>query len=410
MKLKATNRSKLIFIMLFNFLSIFLVISLAAAEEKFITYFSNADYTGPIAANVLPVDQGEEDYFKYINEKGGVNGVEIKFIGVDTRYDVARMLSAYKRYRTAHKLLMTTTWSTGATKILSPFVERDKIIQITPADGEFQANLGRTLLMCPPYQDGFSAMIDWIVQDWKSKGKSGMPKIGCITWDNPYGREKLRGGAEYAAKVGVTILESEYFKPGTLKHDIYLKRLAEQGADYIHMGGVNPTQTNILRDAHQLGLTQKIQFVSGYWGVFSRSVKAHPEALEGAVVGSPYLRGEDAINHPLIKMLWTKYRGPIDTFPNGNYCMGVAMGINFCNALRVALEEAGYESIIGEHLFKAYQKIGGMSTEGLMGPCTYGPDSRVASRVLKFYQVKNSKLVPITDWIKAPDAVSLHKF
>jgi hypothetical protein len=32
------------------------------------------------------------------------------------------------------------------------------------------------------------------------------------------------------------------------------------------------------------------------------------------------------------------------------------------------------------------------------------------SRYVKFYQIKNKELVPVTDWKLAPDAVSLHKF
>jgi branched-chain amino acid transport system substrate-binding protein len=380
------------------------------AEEKWVTYFANSDYTGPIAALVMPMDMGEEDYFKYINEQGGINGVKIKFIGVDTRYDTARMISAYKRYRKTPKLLATTTWSTGTTKILSPYVTRDKLIQITPADGEFQAHPGRTFLFAPTYQDSYAGIIDWIISDWRSKGKSGMPTVGEMSWDNPYGRERLRGGKEYAEKMGVKLLEPEYFRPGTLKHDVYLKRMANAGADYIHLGGVDPTQTNIIRDAYRLGLTKKIQFSSGYWGISIGGVKSHPEPLEGAVVISPFLRGEDALNHPLVQKLWTKYKGPMSTFKNGGYCMGIAMGINFCSALKVALEEVGYDKITGDDMYRAYQKIGGKETEGLTGPCTYGPKSRRGSNLAKIYRVKDSKIVPITDWVRLPDAVSLHKW
>jgi branched-chain amino acid transport system substrate-binding protein len=397
-------------IILTLFLVAFIVIPQSQAKERYVSYFSNADYTGPIAALVIPMDYGEEDYFKYINEQGGIRGVKIQFIGVDTRYDAARMISAYKRYRKTPKLLATSTWSTGVTKMLAPYVESDKLIQITPADGEFQAYPGRTFLMCPTYQDGFAAMIDWVIKDWKSKGKSGMPKVGNMSWDNPYGKEELRGGKEYSEKMGIKLLIPEYFPPGTLKYDVYLKRLANAGADYIHMGGVDPTQTNILRDAFRLGLTEKIQFTSGYWGITEGGVKVHPQPLEGSVVISPFLRGEDALNHPLVKELWTKYRGAMSTFQNGGYCMGMAMGINFCNALKVALDEVGYDKIAGDDIYRAYQKIGGKDTNGLMGPCTYGPDSRRASRVVKIYQVKNSKIVPITDWVTTPDAVSLHKF
>ena len=90
--------------------------------------------------------------------------------------------------------------------------------------------------------------------------------------------------------------------------------------------------------------------------------------------------------------------------------MGVAMGITFCNALKVAVDTVGADKINGEAIYKAYQEIGGKSNDGLMGVCTYGPKSRVATKSVKIYQVKNSKIVPITGWVETPNAVGLHKF
>ena len=83
------------------FLLIFLVVTITAshAAEKQVAYLSLSDYTGPVAGIVAPGDMGAVDFFKYINDKGGVQGVKIRFITVDTRYDVARAMSAYKRYR-----------------------------------------------------------------------------------------------------------------------------------------------------------------------------------------------------------------------------------------------------------------------------------------------------------------------
>ena len=224
---------------LFSMLLLF-GISSANAEEKWVSYLSNADYTGPIASLVLPMDQGEEDYFRYVNEQGGINGVKIKWIGVDTRYDVSRMISTYKRYSRDPKLVATTTWSTTVTKILAPYVKKNRLMQITPADGEFQAHIGRTFLICPPYQDGYAAMIDWIIKDWKSTGKKGMPVVGEMAWDIPYGKERLRGGREYAEKMGVKLLKPEYFPMGTMKYVAYLKRLANAGANYIGLANVEP--------------------------------------------------------------------------------------------------------------------------------------------------------------------------
>jgi len=379
------------------------------ASAKEVAYLSLADYTGPIAGLNVPADMGLEDFLKQTNAKGGVDGVTIKFIGIDTRYDVARAVSAYKRYRRTPRLLMVNSISTGIGKAVSRLIERDKRAQIVPGDGEFQAHIGRTFLWGPAYQDAFAATLDWILDDWKKKGNAGAPVVGYVSWDNPYGREHLRGGAEYAEKIGIKLLPPEFFPPGTLKHDVYLTRLANAGANYIHAGGVDPTPTNVIRDGYALGLTKSIQFTADYWGPTALGVGVHAEALEGTVITSFYQRGEDARNNAFITDQWKKYRGSMDSF-NEVYGMGMSWGMTFVAGLKKALKAAGYDKLEADDMYKAYQQLTGLEKNGIQGPCAYSPTCRLGSKAVKIYQVKAGKIVPITDWREAPNAVSLHSF
>jgi branched-chain amino acid transport system substrate-binding protein len=352
---------------------------------------------------------GTEDYFKELNAKGGVDGVKVKFIGVDTRYDVARGVSAYKRYRTAPKLLVANAIGTPIGKAVAPLATKDKIVQLVPGDGEFQANIGRIFVWGPTYQDAFAATVDWLLADWKKKGKSGMPKLGYISWDSAYGKEPLRGGKEYAEKMGVTMAPPEFFPAGALDHTVYLARLAKADVNYIFVGGVDPTPTNVIRDAHKLGLTKTIQFFCDYWGPTSLGVRLHPEALEGTVIVSYYVRGDDARKHPLAS-LWTKYgRGKLEDM-NEVYTIGMLWASTFEAALKIGLKQVGYKKLDGEAMYQAYQKLTGLERGGLQGPCAYSPTSRRGSLEVRFYQVRGAKINSISGWIKAPDAVSLHKF
>jgi len=379
------------------------------AAEKQVTYLSLADYTAAIAGLNVPADMGCEDYIKDLNSRGGVDGVKVKFIGVDTRYDVARGVSAYKRYRTEPKLLVANAISTPIGKAVAPLVTKDKLVTLVPGDGEFQANIGRIFAWGPTYQDSFAASIDWILSDWKAKGKPGTPKVGYISWDNSYGREFLRGGKEYADTKGVFIAAPEFFPPGALDHTVYLNRLAKAEVNYIFVGGVDPTATNVIRDAHKLGLTKTIQFICDYWGPTSLGARLHPEALEGAVVVSYYLRGDDARKHSLAN-LWTKYgRGKLEDM-NEVYAIGMSWAMTYEAALKIALKEVGYKKLDGEAMYQAYQKLTGVERAGLQGPCAYSPTSRRGSWEVRFYQVRGGKINSISGWIKAPDAVSLHKF
>lgn len=387
----------------------------AAPEEKIVTYLSLGDYTGPIAGLNVPADLAADDMFKEINAKGGIDGVKVNFIGVDTRYDTARGVAAYKRYRTEPKLVLVYAISTAVAKAIRPMNVKDKVIQFVTGDGEAQAFIGSTFAIGPVYQNAFGATIDFILKDWKDKGKTGSPVVGYMIWDNAYGREPLRGGKEYAEKLGVKLLPPEFFPTGTPDHTVWLQRLASGGAQYIIIGGVDPTPSNILRDAYRAGLTKTIQFVdSTFWGPDEAvGIKLHPEATEGCWVNSFYPRGDEAWLHPLAAYIVPKYRGKsVEEFRKETaaiYVTGLARGINFEAAMSRALKAVGYEKLDGEAVKSGYESLTGLDvSQGLMEPCTYSPTSRQGNDAVKFYQVQNGKLVDISGWVKVPDTVALY--
>jgi hypothetical protein len=95
---------------------------------------------------------------------------------------------------------------------------------------------------------------------------------------------------------------------------------------------------------------------------------------------------------------------------NETYTIGMAWAMTLEAALKIALKEVGYKKLDGEVIYQTYQKLTGVQRAGLQGPCAYSPTSRRGSWEVRFYQVRAGKVVSISNWIKAPDAVSLHKF
>jgi branched-chain amino acid transport system substrate-binding protein len=383
--------------------------------ETVITYLSLADYTGPIAGLNVPADMGCSDMFKEINATGGIDGVKVNFIGVDTRYDVARGVSAYKRYRTEPKLLVVNAISTAFGKAIMPMTAKDKVVQLAPGDGEAQAKIGWVFPWGVCYQNGFGATIDFILKDWKDKGKTGSPVIGYMSWDSAYGREPLRGGKEYAEKLGVKLLPPEFFPTGAPDHTVWLQRLATAGANYIIIGGVDPTPSNILRDAYKLGLTKTIQFVDAtFWGPTEAvGIKLHPDATEGCWMCSFYLRGDECWSHPLAAKMIPKYRGvSVDEFRKTgptHYLVGMVWALTYQEAAKRALAAVGYDKLDGEAMKTAYESLTGLDIgQGLEGPITYSPTNRQGTDVVKFYQVQKGKEVDISGWVKVPDTVALH--
>ncbi len=415
--MKLCNFKKLVFVAMVALLVLPVVgcaPGAAPPKEKVISYLSLSDYTGPIAGLLVPADMGCEDMFKEINATGGVDGIKCNFIGVDTRYDLARGVSAYKRYRTEPKLLVLNAISTGLGKAIMPMTAKDKVVQLAPGDGEFQAKVGWVFSWGDTFQNRFGASIDFILEDWKAKGKSGMPTVGYINWDNPFGREFLRGGKEYAEKLGVKLLPPEFFPTGAPEHTVWLRRLAEGHPDYVLIGGVDPTPSNILRDAYKMELTKTIQFVDTAWGLTEAvGIKLHPEATEGCWMVSYFLRGDECWSHPLAAAMVPKYHGKsVDEFRKttpANYVSGMIWALVYQEGAKRALKAVGYDKLDGEAMKIAYESLTGLDLgQGLVGPNTYSPTSRQGTDVTKFYQVKGGKEVPISGWRKVPDCVALY--
>ncbi|MBM3118696.1 MAG: hypothetical protein FJ006_03955 [Chloroflexi bacterium] len=389
-------------------------------KEKYVSLLSLSDYSGPIATITSGGDMGATIYMEYVNAQGGFDGIKMKWIGVDTRYDTARGISAYRRYRTDPTILVVIPQGTPMVEALWPLIQADGKVLSLPGTGKYAVRTngdwlvpGKAYIYAPPYQDMFGAIVDWVVKDWLAKGKSGMPVLGYYNWDNEYGHESLLGGKEYAEKVGIKLLPPEFFPVGAVEHTVPLTRLAEAGANYIFAGGVDPTPAVTIKSAFDLGLTKKIQFIVDYWGLFDHvGGKLYPDAVEGAVITSCYLRGDEGRDNP-----WCKKLRDFKGIPSSEWtdCITAGVGttgMHFASGIEAAVKMGmSYEKIlVGDNFLKALSKSRDYREEGVTGPFVFSETNRRTLDSVRFYQYKNGKEVPITDWMPCPDTVSLHSF
>jgi len=383
----------------------------ALAKEKSVTLLISGMMTGPASSVSLPSLNGTIDYLKELNAQGGVDGVKIKYNASDNRYDVSRAVSFYQRYRRSPKVVCFLLHSVPATYALNPLITRDKVPVLTTGGGLFQYKPGYVFITLPPFADIVGADMDWILADWKKKGHSGMPTVGIMAWEGAGGQSSLNGSVEYAKQKGINLLPVERFPPGSLKFDTYLIRLAQQGANYININATDPDSVFIIRDAHGMGLTDKIQFVAYMYSLLpSAGLKlVKPEVVEGAVASSSWLMGDESTSHSTAQ-LFTKYQKKPASEMNNNYLWGVSTGKVIEKALGIALKDVGYEKINGEAFYRALQKVQGDITQGMMGRVVYGSKSRKMTDEVKFYRITNGKPEPISGWVKTPDTVSLHKW
>src|SRR3972149_8187386 len=73
------------------------VLPAAAQDKQFVPGLMYR--SGPYAPNGIPFADGLADYFKMINAKGGINGVQIEYEECDTGYNNDRGVEGYERLK-----------------------------------------------------------------------------------------------------------------------------------------------------------------------------------------------------------------------------------------------------------------------------------------------------------------------
>jgi len=110
----------------------------AQAKEQFFPVLSYR--TGPYAPNGVPFANGQVDYYKLVNARGGINKVMLQVEECETGYDTARSVECYERLKGKNGgATVFQPLSTGATFALTEKAPGDKIPLITAGYGRSES-------------------------------------------------------------------------------------------------------------------------------------------------------------------------------------------------------------------------------------------------------------------------------
>jgi hypothetical protein len=90
---------------LFFFMTVTFVLT-AGAEKQVIKHYGIVDLTGPYGILVPDVWESMLDYYRLVNEEGGIEGYPVKLVWGETGNMMARTWSHYKRYKRANAQLL----------------------------------------------------------------------------------------------------------------------------------------------------------------------------------------------------------------------------------------------------------------------------------------------------------------
>jgi ABC-type branched-subunit amino acid transport system substrate-binding protein len=72
-----------------------------------------------------------------------------------------------------------------------------------------------------------------------------------------------------------------------------------------------------------------------------------------------------------------------------------------CEAVRRAVEEVGYENLDGVAIKEALDDMNEFDVDGMV-KVSFGPEDRRGTQRYAVYQVKDGKVIRLTDWKEVP--------
>jgi branched-chain amino acid transport system substrate-binding protein len=371
------------------------LVSVWAKEAAPIKVGAVINLTGPASTWGQFHAKGQRDYFRYVNEKkGGVGGRQIKLTIVDHAYKVDEGLKFVKKFCAQDKMDMIATWDAGTGMSAKPIIQKYETpcINYSTYQGILNPPLDYMYLPFASYIMDSQAVLDYIKAIHKGKKA---PKVGLLTYNNPYGKSIHEPSKEYAAKNNIEIVGIEEFPPkagGDLRTPLAVLRKA--GAEYVFMQILPVHIANALRDA------DLISYKVPFFGTWTATDPDFFGLAKGRIRNRLFMQfsgGLPSDNAPGVKLMMEvgQYSG-IKEFDT-SYWEGVVVGMIMERAFQRAQEKFG--KINKKTINQAMESFNKEDFGGLFPPTTYTKDNHEGSFVARIVQIhEDATYTPMTNF------------
>ncbi len=365
-----------------------------AAQAKDIKVGAAINLTGPASTWGQYHAKGHQDYFRYVNEvKGGVKGNKITMITVDTAYKPAEAVAAVRKFAMQEKVDMIATWGAGEGLQAKPLLQEYKIpaINYSTAWELMQPPIDYMYLPFGTYKLDCAVVMEYIAAVHKGKGK---PKIGLLTYNNPYGKSIHEPSREYARAKNIDIVSIEEFPPQTVDLTTELLRLKQKGAEYVFIQMLPAAIISTLKSADRIGYNP--MFI-GTWTSTDPDFFKNGQGLIRDRVKMQFCGGlpsDKVEGMKVMEELWKRYK-TVESFDTA-YWEGVVVGMIMERAFIRATEKFG--SVTPENVNKAMESFRNEDFGGLMPNVTYTATDHSASFRGRIVQIhENGTFTPLTN-------------
>jgi hypothetical protein len=403
MKNRMAKRKHFLMGVLLTLLAILLLLTACApglpvGEQKVVKIGYIAPLTGGPAAIMQTGFRNLVDWMKYYEEVGvpGMElppGVTVELVWGDSGFEAPKAISIYERMR--DDVVYFHLPSPLEATVLKARCERDGMAAMAMAvDEPLMYPPGPIFTIFCTESERFATACDWIMDNWQEERP---PRIGMMGTDTPSGRAAEVMGTEYAKSIGIEMLPFESIPYLPLDASPQLLRLADAGADVIYMQAHWGTSPAVLRDAERLGLLGKIRFGGATEDGIGVPMLDMGPAVEGFFQTKCFPWYEEV---PIVYDIFRMREGRLDT--QGGVACTLQYGPVTIEAVRIAIEQVGYENLDGPTVKEAMYDIKDFDPHKIGRPVTYTREDNRGSPKVIIYEIRDGRVVPASDWRDAP--------
>ncbi len=321
-------------------------------------YLPNLVYrTGPYAPNGVPMANGFADYVKYVNAKGGINGVKIDFEECEMAYATDRGVECYERMKNNGPTGAPVfhPWSTGITFALTDKTATDKIPLITLGYGRGESADGTVFkwnfFLGGTYWVGTDILVQHIAEKHGGLDKLKGKKITLIYHDSPYGKEAIPVLEERSKMHGFELKLIPVTHPGVEQKAAWLQ-VRRDRPDAVILFGWGVMNSTAIKEAVATGFPREKLYGIWYSGGEPDVVPAGDGAKGYSALTLLAPGGKGKIHEEILATVHDKGQasGPREEVGQVYHTRGVIGAMLTVEAIRKAMSRYGNKPMTGEQV------------------------------------------------------------
>ncbi|MFH1626415.1 MAG: ABC transporter substrate-binding protein [Pseudomonadota bacterium] len=352
------------------------------------------DMTGPAAGLEVVYANAQRDYFRWVNEQGGIHGRKISLLVEDDRYSIPAAFAAFKKLAYKDRVLcISGPGGTGQHTAMFSQLQKTKMPSFAITISPIMHTPYKRYVFPPAgdFWDFIGVTYDYIVNKMGVKA----PKIAMVRPDTEGGKVCATGAKKWADFYNQKYYE-EYMAVGAMDITPQVLKLKKNGIDNIIVAGnTTGAAALVLRTCKRFRYSPNVHGV--HYACGDEVIESVPDAAENYYGIHAYSKWhEDTPEMNKLRKLFVQYhpdsKPPIIMYQQGWY---------WGKIISEGLARAGRD-VDGEKLVDALETFKDFDTGGLCGPVTYTSKSHKATNYCKMFKadMKKKRLVAITDWMK----------